>query len=324
MHPRWKLLTAAAAIVLSTSSVRADECPEGPDEPKCLVAAAQALRDTNPAEAANLFLRSYRLDPKIDPLAGYGTSLAAAERYVEAVEALEKAVEEYDKLAAELETSNTDAKTLFAIIHRVQFVREELNKLAQHVGKVRINVPDKKLPPGITVVRKGGDVLLRSSDPTNLVVGLYGDFLVWTYPSGRTFEQKVNVSAGTFSNIDVPPEPPLAPPPPVIVRPTEPDDGSDRMIGAYIAGGVATVMVVWGVAYLSLADGASPAVSGVLIGTGVAAGGVAIYLYLTADKMSRDAKAFRDARDAKPPTTTTTFVPVITDQMIGGMITGTL
>jgi len=322
MHPRWKLLTAAAAIVLSTSSVRADDCPEGPDEAKCLVAAAQAIRDTNPGEAANLYLRSYRLDPKIDPLAGYGTALAAAERYVEAVEALEKAVEEYDKLAAELQKSNTDAKTLFAVINRVQFVREELNKFAQHVGKVRINVPDKQLPPGITVARKGGDILLRSSDPTNLVVGLYGDVLVWTYPSGRTFEQKVNVSAGTFSKIDVPPEPPLPPPPPVIVVPTEPNDGTDRMIGAYISGGVATVMVVWGVAYLSLADGASLPVSSVLIGTGVAAGGLAVYLYLTADKMSQKAKAFRDARQAKPQTTT--FVPVITDQMVGGMITGTL
>jgi hypothetical protein len=320
MHPRWRLLTAAAALVLSTSIARAEECPEGPDEPKCLVVQAQALRDSNPTEAANLYLRSYRLEPKIDPLAGYGTSLAAAERYVEAVEALEKAVEEYDKIAAELQKNNTDAKTLFAVIHRVQFVREELNKLAQHVGKVRINVPDKQLPPGITVVRKGGDVLLRSSDPTTLVVGLYGDFLVWTYPSGRTFEQKVNVAAGTFSNMDVPPEPPLPPPPPVIVAPQEPNDGRDRMIGAYIAGGVATVMVVWGVSYLSLADGASPGVAGVLVGGGVVVGGVAVYMYLTADKMRTDAKAWRDARSAPK----TTFVPVVNDQMIGAMISGTL
>jgi tetratricopeptide (TPR) repeat protein len=323
MHSRWKLLTLAAAIVLSTSSARADDCPEGPDEPKCLTAKAQAMRDSNPAEAASLYLRSYRLEPKIDPLANYGTSLAAAERYVEAVEALEKAVEEYDKLAAELQKANTDAKTLFAVLHRVQFVREELNKLAQHVGKIHINVADKQLPPGITVVRKGGDVLLRSSDPTKLVVGLYGDVLVWTYPSGRTFEQKVNVSAGTFSKIDVPPEPPPPPPPPVIVRPVEPNDGADRKIGSYVAGGVATVMLVWGIAYLSLADGASPAVSGVLIGGGVATGAFAIYLYLSADEMRLNAKAWRDARDAKPATTTT-FVPVITDQMIGGMITGTL
>lgn len=321
MHPRWRLLTAAAAIVLSTSSARAEECPEGPEEPKCLVVQAQGLRDSNPAEAANLYLRSYRLEPKIDPLAGYGTSLAAAERYVEAVEALEKAVEEYDKIAADLQKTNTDAKTLFAVIHRVQFVREELNKLAKHVGKVRITTPDKKLPPGITVVRKGGDVLLRSSDPTTLVVGLYGDILVWTYPSGRTFEQKVNVSAGTFSNMDVPPEPPLAPPPPVIVRPVEPNDGSDRRIGAYIAGGVATVMVVWGVAYLSLADGASPAASGVLIGGGVAAGAVAIYMYFSSEKMRENAKTWRDVQSAKP---TTTFIPVVNDQMIGAMISGTL
>lgn len=321
MHPRWRLLTAAAAIVLSTSSARAEECPEGPDEPKCLVAQAQALRESNPAEAANLYLRSYRLEPKIDPLAGYGTSLAAAERYVEAVEALEKAVEEYDKIAAELQKTNTEAKTLFAVIHRVQFVREELNKLAKHVGKVRINVENKTLPPGITVVRKGGDILLRSSDPTNLVVGLYGDILVWTYPSGRTFEQKVNVSAGTFSNVDVPPEPPLPPPPAVIVQPVAPDDGTDRRIGAYIAGGVATVMVVWGVSYLSLADGASPTVAGVLVGGGVVAGGVAVYMYLSADKMRQNAKAWREAQAAKPATT---LVPVINDQMFGAMLVGTL
>lgn len=321
MHPRWKLLTAVTAIVLSTSSARADECPEGPDEAKCLSAQAQAVRDSNPGEAANLYLRSYRLDPKIDPLANYGTSLAKAERYVEAVEALEKAVEEYDKLAAELQKANTDAKTLFAVLHRVQYVREELNKLAQHVGKVRINATNKTLPPGITVVRKGGDVLLRSSDPTNLVVGLYGDFLVWTYPSGRTFEQKVNVSAGTFSQIDVPPEPPLPPPPPPPIVLKEINDGSDRMIGAYIAGGVAVVMVVWGSAYLSLADGASLPVSSVLIGTGIAAGGVAIYLYLTADKLKAEAKLERARRGEKPKLT---FAPVITDQMVGGMLIGTL
>ncbi len=321
MHPRWKLLIAAAAIVISTSTVRADDCPEGPDEAKCLVAAAQAIKDSNPGEAANLYLRSYRLEPKIDPLAGYGTSLAAAERYVEAVEALEKALEEYDALATQMRASNADAKATFAIVHRVQFVREELNKLAQHVGKVRINVPDKKLPPGITVVRKGGDVLLRSSDPTNLVVGLYGDFLVWTYPSGRTFEQKVNVAAGTFSNVDVPPEPPLPPPPPPPIVLKEINDGSDRMIGAYIAGGVATVMVVWGIAYLSLADGASPAVSGFLIGTGVAAGGVAIYMYITADKMKQEAKEERIRRGYKEKTV---FVPMITNEIVGGMISGTL
>ncbi|MBA3455631.1 MAG: hypothetical protein H0T42_21230 [Deltaproteobacteria bacterium] len=322
MHPRWRLLTAAAAIVLSTTTARAAECPEGPDEPKCLNAQAQALRDSDPAEAANLYLRSYRLEPKIDPLAGYGTSLAAAERYVEAVEALEKAVEEYDKIAAELQKNNTEAKTLFAVIHRVQFVREELNKLAKHVGKVRITTPNKQLPPGITVVRKGGDVLLRSSDPTTLVVGLYGDFLVWTYPSGRTFEQKVNVSAGTFSNIDIPPEPPLPPPPPVIVQPVAPNDGSERRIGSYITGGVATVMLVWGVSYLSLADGASPAVSGVLIGGGVVAGAAAIYMYFSAETMRTNAKAWREERAAKPMTTT--FVPVVNDQMIGAMISGTL
>ena len=154
------------------------------------------------------------------------------------------------------------------------------------------------------------------------MVGLYGDFLVWTYPSGRTFEQKVNVSAGTFSNIDVPPEPPLPLPPPVVVPPVPPNDGRDRMIGAYIAGGVATVMVVWGVTYLSLADGASPTVAGVLVGGGVVVGGVAVYMYLTADKMRANAKTWREAQAAKPATTA--FIPVISDQMIGAMITGTL
>jgi hypothetical protein len=322
MHPRWKLLTAAAAIVLSTSVASAEDCPEGPDEAKCLLTQAQALRDSDPAAAANLYLRSYRIEPKIDPLAAYGSTLALAEQYVPAVEALEKAVEEYEKIAAEMQASNADAKATFAMVHRIQFVREELNKLASHVGKVLINVPDKKLPPGITVIRKGGDVLLRSSDPTRLVVGLYGDILVWTYPSGRTFEQKVNVSAGTFSKIDVPPEPPPAPPPALPPPPPPPiNDGSDRMIGSYIAGGVATVMLIWGVAYLSLADGASPAVSGVLIGGGVVVGAGAIYLYLTADQMKKDAKEERIRRGEKEKTV---IIPVITDQMVGAMISGTL
>src|SRR4051812_48059620 len=94
-------LTAAAifALSLGATAARADDCPAGDGQAKCLMARAQTLKDSDPHEAAKLFVKSYRLDPKIDALAGYGSALEADKDYVGASEALEKAVEGYELIA---------------------------------------------------------------------------------------------------------------------------------------------------------------------------------------------------------------------------------
>jgi hypothetical protein len=45
-------------------------------------------------------------------------------------------------------------------------------------------------------------------------------------------------------------------------------------------------------------------------------------MYFSSEKMKKNAKTWREAQAAKPATTT--FIPVVNDQMIGAMISGTL
>ena len=63
-----RILLATLLLAPSMASA-ADECEGKPDAAQCFVIAGRAVVDANPAEAARLFLASYRLEPKIDPLA---------------------------------------------------------------------------------------------------------------------------------------------------------------------------------------------------------------------------------------------------------------
>jgi hypothetical protein len=316
MHPQWKLLTAlaATAFLLPPSSARADAdaCGSDPAPAKCYLLAAQNLKDTKPGEAAVLYLKSYRLDPKIDPLAGYGFALAQDKQYVAAAEALQKAVEEYEKLRGQMEASNTDANTLFQVIHRVEFVKGEIAKLVPNLGQVQLKVTDKHLPPGVTVMRKGGTDL-RGSDMTVLFVNKNTDVLVFTYPSGRTGELEVHVPVGTISTVEVPAEPPLpqAPPPP---PPPPKDEAAELRRWAYISGGVGCAFVAGGFGYVLAVNGASGPVTGTLIGVGVVGIGVGVLLYVQAQK--KEAAQHR----AEP---STAFAPVIDQHAIGAVFAGT-
>ena len=297
MHPQWKLLTAfaATALLLPSSSARADAdaCASDPAPAKCYLIAAQNLKDTKPGEAAVLYLKSYRLDPKIDPLAGYGFALAQDKQYVAAAEALQKAVEEYEKLRGQMEASNTDANTLFQVIHRVEFVKGEISKLVPNIGQVQLKVTDKHLPPGVTVIRKGGSDL-RGSDMSVLFVNKNTDVLVFTYPSGRTGE---------------PPPPQAAPPPP----PPPKDEAAELRRWAYISGGVGCAFVVGGFGYVLAVNGASGPVTGTLIGVGVVGIGVGVLLYVQAQKKE----------EAQHRAASTAFVPVIDEHAIGAVFAGT-
>jgi hypothetical protein len=318
---------AASAVLASAPSVaRADACAADPAPAKCYKTQADGLREANPSEAAALYLKSYKLDPKIDPLAGYGFALALDNQHAAAADVLAKAAEEYEKVRAKLEADNSDANVLFQVIHRLEFVQGERKKLVAKIGQVRLKVADNKLPLGITVTRKnGGD--LRGSDPTLLFVNANSDHLVFTYASGKTLDHEVNVPAGTISTVEIPPEPRDAPPPPPPPKPIpDPSIGTRRF--AYIAGGVGGVALVGGLGYLVLADVPSAGLGAGIAIAGGAGIGVAIYLIIKADKQR---KAWR----LEQPTTTPApdaeeeeaeeeamLVPMITGDAIGAAWTG--
>ena len=332
MHPR--LLTALAATILitvlpSTARADGDACATDAAPSKCYMTAAAALKDTKPGEAAALYLKAYRIEPKIDPLAGYGTSLALDNQYVLAAEVLEKAAEEYEKVRAQLEKTNSDANTLFQVIHRLEYVREEINKLVPKIGKVQLKVVDKQLPPGVTVIRKNGSDL-RGADSTLLFVTANSDVLVFTYPSGRTAELEVNVPAGTISSVAVPTEPPLpkAPPPP---PPPPVDEAAPLRTKGYVAGGVGAALVVFGFGYVIAADSPSAAVTGAVIGVGFVGVGVGAYFLWKASKKDKEQKARNPGPTTPSPTpktddededTESAFVPLITHQMVGAAVIG--
>ena len=309
MHPRRKFLTAIAATWLAAGAERAhaDECAAAPNAASCYLSAAQAVRDRDPGEAAKLYLASYKLEPKIDPLAGAGISLAAASQYAAAAEVLEKAIEEYEKLEAQLQARDADATTTFAVVHRLQLARSELVKISTRIGWIQIDTPDRQLPSGVTVIRKGGGEL-RSSNPTKLVVNTGGDHLVFTFASGRTLELPVNVSGGVISKIAMPGEPVPAAPPPVVEQPEPVDPGARYQRYAYIAGGAGAGLLAIGIGHAVIADPTT--LSAVLIGAGVLGLGAGAVLWYQAHEQRS--------------TRTTALVPVLGDHMVGIGIAGRL
>ncbi len=311
MHPRSTVLTAVATLALSYATARAEDCPEGDGKAKCLMAHAQAIKDSDPHAAAKLFVASYRLDPKIDALAGYGSALEADKDYVGASEALEKAVEGYVLISQKMEEGNAEASQVSALQHRVEFVREELKQMGLKVSKVQLKVTGDKLPANIaSVIRKNGDDL-RPSTPTRLIIHPGGDVLVFTFTDGKTAEKFVNISPGTLSTVDIPDEP-KAPPPEVIVPPEKIDTGADQRQLAYFTGGIGIVALGIGIGYGAATSSPSLPLTAALVGVGGAGLGASLVFYMWGNS-KRSATARK-----------TVLVPVVTDSMIGLSFGGTL
>jgi hypothetical protein len=301
-----RILLATLLFAPSMASA-ADECEGKPDAAQCYVLAGRAVLDTNPNEAARLFLASYRLEPKIDPLASYGLALAADRQYAAAAEALEKAVQEYDKITAD--KPEVDAQTTFAIIHRIKAVKDELARITPQIGWVQINTVEKQtLPAGYTVVRKGGAADLRSSDPTRLVVAAKGDTLVITYPTGKSHEFPVNVAGGALTSFDIPTEPAEVVEKPVEDPEVVKDPAEELRKKAYIAGGSGGALFVGGIIYTLATDPIYP-ISIVLIGAGLAGLGLGGYWYYQAENMPK-------------PEPETALVPTFTHESIGAAVIG--
>ena len=308
---RTTVLTSLATLVLSLSIARAEDCPDGDGKAKCLMAQAQGLKDSDPHAAAKLFLASYRADPKIDALAGYGAALEADKDYVGASEALEKAVEEYQVIATKMQESNGDAQTISALLHRIEYVREELKQMGLKVAKVQLKVTGDKLPPNVTsVLRKAGDDL-RPSNPTRLIVHPGGDVLTFTFTSGKTAEKFVNLSPGTLSTVEIPDEPK-----PEVVRGDEPrttpDTGARERNMAYLTGGIGILLLGSGIGYGAGTTNPSIPLTAILCGLGGAGVGAGLVFYFWGDSK----------QPAKHPKAA--LVPVMNGTMIGAVFTGTL
>lgn len=259
----------------------ADDCPDGDGKAKCLLGKGQQVKDSDPHEAAKLFLASYRIEPKIDALAGYAAALEADNDFVGASEAFEKAVEEYEKIAQKMGESG-DVATQSALQHRIEFVREELKHMGLKTAKVKIASADGKLPASVTkAVRKNGDDL-RPSTPTVLYIHPGGDVIFFTFADGKSAEKYVNASPGTLTTIEVPPEPkdvvvaPAGPPP-------APDTGEEERTMSYIVGGIGIVLLGGGIGYGVGVSGGNTAITASLTGLGGAGIGAAAVLYYWAD-----------------------------------------
>jgi hypothetical protein len=304
-------LSLFAAVVLTSHLAAADDqCQGKPDAAKCYIDAGRELADTKPGEAAQMFLASYRLDPKIDPLASYGLALAADQQFVDAAEVLEKAVEEYDKLSAQFQQDNKDAQTTFAVLHRIQAVKEELKKLTSNIGWVQLKTETpQQLPAGYTVVRKGGNEL-HASDPTRLVVKAKGDTIVVTYPNGHAHDFPVNVAGGSLNTIDIPTEPP-----PEEVKPVE-KIVEDKSVGeaeklrkhGYFALGGGGALVLGGIVYTLAANDPVYPLSAALIALGLGGCGLGGYWLYKADQM-----------DSQPKTA---LVPTVSSEGFGAAFVG--
>ncbi|HEY4175190.1 MAG TPA: hypothetical protein VGM90_00090 [Kofleriaceae bacterium] len=299
------------ATTLCTAGVAAadDQCQGKADAAKCYIDAGRELVETKPGEAATFFLASYRLDPKIDPLASYGLALAADQQFADAAEVLEKAVEEYDKLSAQFQQDNKDAQTTFAVLHRIQAVKEELKKLGSNIGWVQLKTETpQQLPAGYVVKRKNGNDL-HSSDPTRLVMKAKGDALVVTYPNGHTAEFPVNVAGGSLNTMDIPAEPPPEAPKPV-EKPVEmPVNESAKLrTHSYFAFAGGGVLFAGGIVYtLASSDPVYP-ISGALIVLGLGGLGLGGYWYYKADQM-----------DSQPKTA---LIPTVSNEGFGAAFVG--
>jgi hypothetical protein len=298
-------LTAVATLALLgiSQAARADVCPDGDGKAKCLVQQAQQQQD--PREAAKLYLASYRLDPKIDALAGYGSSLEADKDFVGASEALEKAVEGYDQILVKMQGDNADAAQVNALQHRIEFVRDELKTMGLKVAKVQLKVTGDKLPANVaSVLRKNGDDL-RPSNPTKLIVHPGGDVLLFSFTDGKSAEKFVNLSPGTLSTVDIPDEP--KPAPVVNIQPIEKrDTGDDQRQLAYFIGGAGVLFLGAGVGYGLATSSPSTPVVATLVGVGGAGLGASLVFYLWGN-------AKRTAA-TKPQAM---LVPVVNDHMVG-------
>ncbi len=309
MHPRTALF--ATLLSFAGTAARAEDCPDGDGKAKCLIARATAVKDSDPHEAAKLFVASYRLDPKIDALAAYGSALEADKDFVGASEALEKAVEGYELIAQKMQGENAEAAQISALQHRIEFVREELKQMGLKVSKVQLKVAGDKLPANVaTVIRKNGDDL-RPSTPTRLIVHPGGDVLLFTFTDGKTAEKFVNLSPGTLSTVDIPDEP--KPQPVVDIKPVEQrDTGGDQRQMAYFTGGVGIVLLGVGIGYGAATSSPSLPLTAVLVGLGGAGVGCGAVFWAWGDSKKK-AAAPRAA-----------LVPVVTDHMIGLSFGGTL
>ena len=310
MH-RTTLLTSLATLILSLSVARAEECPDGDGKAKCLMAQAQGLKDSDPHAAAKLYLASYRADPKIDALAGYGAALEADKDFVGASEALEKAVDEYQVIATKMQESNGDAQTISALQHRIEYVREELKQMGLKVAKVQLKVTGDKLPANVaSVIRKSGDDL-RPANPTRLIVHPGGDVLLFTFTSGKSAEKYVNLSPGTLSTVEIPDEPK-----PEVARvdapAVVPDTGANERNMAYLTGGLGILFLGSGIGYGAGTKNPSVPLTAILCGLGGAGVGAAAVYYLWGDSK----------QSAKHPKAA--LVPVVNPTMIGAVLTGTL
>jgi len=266
----------------------ADDCPDGDGKAKCLLGKAQQLKDSDPHAAARLFVASYRIEPKIDALAGYAAALEADKDFVTASEAFEKAVEEYEKIEQKLQADNGDIATINALQHRIEFVREELRRMGLNTAKVKIATADGKLPASVAkAMRKNGDDL-RPSTPTVMYIHTGGDVVIFTFTDGKTAEKYVNASPGTITTIEIPPEPKdivLAPTAP----PAAPDNGDEERTTSYIVGAIGIVMLGGGIAYGAGVSGGNTAITASLTGLGGAGIGAAAVLYYWGDSKRKAA-----------------------------------
>jgi len=254
LHSTLSLLIACAALATTSSDVTAqgDEGapptdaaaePAKPPATDAREAASAAYKEGRQAfeagefnRALEAFRQSYGLVQSPNSHLMIAKSLHELGEHVEAYKEMVAAEQEADQAAAEND----------AYIDTLNAAREVLSELRSAVGLVRLTVVGghADLPEGSTITIGGQDVPRQAWDAP-FVAAPGSIAIVLRTPNGTT-EQTVSVSAG--DDLAIPLERPAAAAPP-----PDPDEGGEwfeenRMLMAYIAGGVgAAGLITFGI-----------------------------------------------------------------------------
>jgi hypothetical protein len=210
------------AILLAHSDAHAGECKLA--TPACHLENGKRLLDSDPKRAAEELLASYKLDERTDTLELYAVALTRDKQYALAVETWQRIIVfRESEVEAAKETERTEkgkkrdaAKAAGAKAQRaMDQAAEELIKLWNNVGKVRVRIPDGQQ---YVVLRGGVEVDVSRDVPVNAG----GDELVFRRKDGSEERVVVQVGAGQNTKLDAPTTRSAKPTPPKPVEPPKP------------------------------------------------------------------------------------------------------
>lgn len=217
-------MKTVALLLFIARVAHADACFDPPAA--CAVSEGKTLLATAPDRAAQRFLASYRLEPKLATLGLYAVALTKAKDFVHAYGAWRQVRDQARDALRELQRDGSAAADdLARAQERVASAEHALLEVEPEVARVRLQFSGTA-PTGLVVAREGeGDLDVAADFEVVVLPGR--DVLRLIYHDGRRQDLETHVSAGHLETIAVPsldpavaispipPQPENPPPPPV-------------------------------------------------------------------------------------------------------------